>query len=162
MPLFFQNVRRRILPPFYEEVRGLQVRRKLMLLIRNPDGDEIDITERFQEGFGGLTSVAEIDILELAHDDIELEVDDRDEAIRDFIRGAKAGEEWVVVLLRETGRRRPKWERMFAGLLDVPWSIIWDDDEHLLTLQVFSFSKRLLISIKAPMFNSATSMFLRP
>ncbi len=48
-----------------------------------------------------------------------------------------------VTVERATGRRRGKWERLFGGFLDLPWSLRVNRLTHQVTVQAFAFSKIL-------------------
>ncbi len=136
-------VPRRELPPTYAEVRGGQEFLELMLLLRSPDGLEFDLTPRWLDDFGEVEEAVEIDLLELAHGDADVSVDDRDGEVSRFLSGSKPGDQWTLEILRETGERRPKWETVFAGVLDLPWSYQLEEMDRIVRLRIFSYSKLL-------------------
>lgn len=118
----------------------------LRVTVVGPDGIEHDITDRTTSGVGTLTQEVEEDLLEFVHDDIDLEIDDADGWARDYFGAARAGDVYRITVERETGRRSPKWERVFSGVLDAPASVSWNHRERTVSVQVFSASKLLEFS----------------
>lgn len=109
-----------------------------------PTGVTLDITARLTKGgLGTITEAAEEDFLILTHSDQTLALDDRDGYIRGLLDGAATTDRWELVVERETGKRQPKWERAFAGVLDLPWSVGYDPETREAKMQVFSYSKTL-------------------
>lgn len=128
------------------------------VLLTGPDGVEDDITSRVEiSSLGKLTEELEDDLLQLTHSDISLEVDDADGWATARLGNATRGEVWEVVVERETGRRRPLWERIFGGVLDVPGSIVFDKREKLLELEVWSYSKLLELYPASPLALTVTN-----
>lgn len=134
---------RRDQDPFYEETRGRLERGDIFITIEDPEGIVLDVSDRLLDDFPATEEVVEIDLLELAHGDTELTLDDKDLAVSKFLTGAREGEEWKTVICRRVYRRRQKFEPVFSGVLDLPWSLETDEDERTVTIQIFSFSKVL-------------------
>lgn len=121
----------------------MRVNRTMLVILRSPTGVELDVTSRVTQ-FGALSDSIEGDELtELVHADVDFTLDDRDGVVADYFENTAAGEEWIAEIWRETGQRRPKYELLFSGLLDLPWSLGFDDKEKTVTVQVFGQSKRL-------------------
>lgn len=119
----------------------LQVRASLY----SPTGAEIDLTPRIL-GLDTLQESIEDDLASLEHSDLPLTVTDEDGAVAAFLAGAEPGDSYELLVMRETGRRRMKWERAFAGVLDLPGSVHIDRKKRLLSLQVFAYTKLLTFS----------------
>ncbi|HET6373006.1 MAG TPA: hypothetical protein VFG76_06850 [Candidatus Polarisedimenticolia bacterium] len=60
-----------------------------------------------------------------------------------FLRGIQPSDIFELTVERTTGRRRPKWERIFGGTLDLPWSVRFNRKQKTVQLQAFSYSKLL-------------------
>jgi len=120
-------------------------RKEIVVTLTSPTGLEIDITRRVKlDGLGTITEGAEEEILQLTHGDMTLTLDDRDGFLRGLLADATATDLWELVVLSETGRAHGlKWDRLFAGVLDLPWSVSFDPQELETTIQVFSFTKAL-------------------
>jgi hypothetical protein len=119
--------------------------KQIVAILTSPTGAEFDITRRIRlDGLGRITEGAEEEILQLTHGDMTLTLDDRDDLIKGLLDGAQASDRWEIVILSETGRAHGlKWDRLFAGVLDLPWSVQMNPREREITLQVFSYSKDL-------------------
>jgi len=111
--------------------------------LKSPAGDAWDVTRRLvDDQLGTLTETPEEDLTELVHNDLQLELDDRDGFLSGLLADVQPGASWEIVIERETGRRRPKWRRVFAGVLD-PLTIERDDQDLVLVLDLYSYGKRL-------------------
>jgi hypothetical protein len=120
-------------------------RQEIVVTLTSPSGLEIDITRRVKlDGLGTITEGAEEEILQLTHGDMTLTLDDRDGFLQGLLADATATDRWELVVLGETGRAHGlKWDRIFAGVLDLPWSVSFDPREKETKIQVFSYSKEL-------------------
>ena len=112
-----------------------------------PDGFRFDVSDRLAGGTLGLiTEATEEDILELTHGDVDLTLDDVDGAVSRFLERARVDglADWTVVIDRDRpDRRSMKRDRVFAGILDMPWSLQYDRHARLAMVHAFSFSKLL-------------------
>lgn len=120
-------------------------RKEIVVVLSGPTGIEIDITRRVQlDGLGTITEGAEEEMLRLTHGDMTLTLDDRDGLLRGLFQDATATDRWELIVLTETGRVHGlKWDRLFAGVLDLPWSVSFNPRESETKIQVFSYSKEL-------------------
>lgn len=118
--------------------RHLQLRTTLV----TPDGDVLDITDRTQHP-GSVSYKVEVELLQLAHGDVDLTIFDEDGTVEQLLRTAQPGQEWQVIIERATGKRRPAWERIFGGILDLPWSVQFNRGAREVHVQAFAFSKLL-------------------
>lgn len=119
-------------------------RLQFMVTLISPTGAEYDITSRIAKGgIGSITEAAEESLLEITHGDLSLTCRDTDGFLAGLLAGSEATDRWEIVIERETGKRRLKWDRLFAGVLDLPWSVTKDPREKTITFQVFSYTKLL-------------------
>lgn len=121
----------------------MRVREFLVTLIE-PDGTEYDITSRTL-GDGDLTLHEEVEgtLTDLTHDDMDLELDDRDGFLRGLFEGIDPAEEWKVRVERQSATDLTAWDLLFVGVLDLPWSLQYHPRDKLVSMQVFSQSKLL-------------------
>ncbi|HEY3175681.1 MAG TPA: hypothetical protein VGK94_07965 [Candidatus Polarisedimenticolia bacterium] len=113
-------------------------------LLLGPGGIEFDVTDRLGEkGLGKIKGATEENFLELTHGEVSLELADEDGAVSQFFSGVSSSDLYEVILERFTGARRNRWERIFGGILDLPWSIRIDHRARSINLQAFSYSKLL-------------------
>ncbi len=109
-----------------------------------PDLTRYDITDRVDlGGISSLNEELEDDTLSLVHGDMELAVKDADGFIEGLLGQALPTDIWQMELDRKAPVRRAKWERLFSGILDVPFSVQVDRTEGVLSVQAFSLSKLL-------------------
>lgn len=124
------------------------MRPRLALTFTSPEGERFDATTRVAlEGVGVITEAAEEDLLQLVHGDVELTADDQDGALEEYLRGGAGADtrDYEAVLERETGDtrvRRPRYERLFGGTLDLEGMSI-DRRGRTIGIQAFSFTKLL-------------------
>lgn len=110
--------------------------------ITDPNGSKFDVTSRIgMDSIGRLSEEVEDDLTQLTHSDITLELDDFDGVVSAIFLGAERGDAYEVVVIRETGQRRIKSERVFAGIVSVPLGIKRDTKSRMVTLECFSYSK---------------------
>ena len=110
------------------------------VVMTDPLGVEFDVTDRC-EGIGEITYSTEEEILDLTHGDVTLNLDNLDGAVEQYLRAASPSDVYELVIERTTGGRRGKWQRIFGGILDLPWSVQYDRKMGTVDVQVFSFSK---------------------
>ena len=90
--------------------------RAVSVIITDPNGTELDATGRIEE-VTRLSEGAEEDLLDFTHGDMDMELSDPDGAVEKFFLGATPDDEYSVTVHRETGKRRPKWELVWAGVV---------------------------------------------
>lgn len=120
----------------------MTTRREFLVTLITPDGAEYDITWRTQDGSVVLHESIDYLLTEIAHDDMDLDLDDRDGFLQGLFKGVDAGDVWQVRLQRETGIAG-RWETLFVGILDLPESIREQPLKKLISMQAFSQSKLL-------------------
>lgn len=101
----------------------------------------IDITDRVAD-IRTISATLEDDLAELVHGDVDIELDNRDGWIASTLANSTAADLWEFEIVRETRRRRPKWEIVFGGLLDLK-TVIYERMDSTVKVQVFSFSQLL-------------------
>jgi len=112
--------------------------------IRNPLGHELDLTDRIDDdGLGTLTDALDEDLLQIVASDIGLDLVDDDGKARAFLAPGVPGDVYEIIVERETGLRRPKWRRIFGGVLDIPFSIDIDRKDGVVSLTAFAYGKLL-------------------
>lgn len=116
--------------------------KQIEIIITDPNGVEFDVTGRIAE-ISTLQEGTEEDLLEFIHGDIDLELNDRDGEVEKFFRGAGVDDEFIVRIYRETGDRRRKWDVAFGGVLDIPHSLTYHRKDQMVSVQVFSYTKKL-------------------
>lgn len=118
--------------------------RQYQVSLVDPWGRTWDVTERLElDGLGTLTEQGEESLLQLVHGDLTLTLLDRDGFLEDLLATAQPTDRWQVIISRETQRRRTRWERLFAGVLDLPWSAKRNPGDGTFTLRAFTYSKDL-------------------
>lgn len=125
-------------------VRNVPGLARHVVLLRGPGGVVFDITARIEVGgIGTITESTEEDFLELAHGDVELEIDNADGAMDRFFSGVQPTDLYEVTIDRAAESGRLRYDRLFGGVLDLPWSLTFDRAERICRVQAFSFSKLL-------------------
>jgi len=117
---------------------------RIAVEITDPSGNVLDLTDRIDSG--GLNSISEQvaeDLIELVHSDMDLELRDPDGVIESFFTGAEPEDVYEIAVVRDTLKRRPKCEKVFGGVLELPWSLRFNRKEQTVALQSFSYSKLL-------------------
>jgi len=100
------------------------------------------VTERIVKGgLGTIAQATEVDFLQLAHGDVDLEIDNFDDALSQFFAGLDPADRYDVLIDRKVGTRRPMWQRVFGGVLDLPLSLSSEARTRVMRLQAFSYSK---------------------
>lgn len=136
----------------------MQLTPKIVITLLLPNGSTMDVTDRATFGIGTMTRAVEDDLTELVHSDIELTLNDPDGVIADLFAEAKPTDTYEVIIDRETQKRRPKYERVFAGILDLPWSLSIDRQDRSVSMQVFSYSKLLERESAEPIRRNVTGL----
>ena len=138
-----QAVRLRAKHDYREEPRqGGHLR--FCVQLTHPNGAIFDVTDRLGvDGLGEITESTEEDFLELTHGDANLTLDNFDGAFDAFFLGADELDTFDIRIDRQAVGPGLRWERVFGGTIDVPWSLTFDRKEQRLDLQAFSYSKLL-------------------
>lgn len=114
----------------------------LFIEITDPNGTRWDLTDRLSlDDVSSLTEEVEDDLTVLTYSDISLVLDDRDGVVSGIFSGARRGDLFDVRIERETGARRPKWERLFGGVVTFPLGYRRDTKEAVVELQAYSYAK---------------------
>ena len=116
--------------------------RAYRVLLIGPGRQPLEITERVSD-LGSIAESVEDTLLSLSHSDLSLTIADQDGFLWGLLGRIDPDEQWIVHVHRTTGQRKPKWVRVFGGVIDLPWSLSRDMQDGTLELQVFSFSKML-------------------
>jgi len=114
----------------------------LSVIFTDPNGVELDVTGRIED-VSRLSEGTEEDVLDFTHGDMDFDLADQDGEVEKFFLGAEPNDEYTVKVYRETGKRRPKWDLVWAGLIDLPWSLKYDRKDKTASVQVFSHTKLL-------------------
>jgi hypothetical protein len=110
--------------------------------ITAPDASVVDVTDRVSaESLGRISDQLEDDLTQLTHGDMDLILWDRDGWVRDYLGVATAADSYELVVERQ--RLGAGWERLFAGVLDLPASLKFDPQTQTLAIQAFTFGKLL-------------------
>lgn len=114
------------------------------MVLLGPGGLEFDVSDRVGDnGIGTIGSATEENFLELTHGDVDITLLDDDAAVEQFLVDVDPADAYEVTIERVSGLRRPKYERVFGGILDLPWSIRINRKDRTVSLQAFSYSKLL-------------------
>jgi hypothetical protein len=115
----------------------------LRATITSPSGDELDATVRMDIGAVGTVSVApESDLGILAHSDMSLSLDNSDGEVEAFFEGAAPTDLYEIALERERVDGSG-WDRMFGGVLDLRYSLSYNDKTQTAHITAYSYSKQL-------------------
>jgi len=110
-------------------------------IITSPLGVELDVSELLEIGAMGTISWApESDLTVMAHGDFSLALDNSDGRVEELLGPAQPGDLYEMILSREGS---VGWDRVFGGILDLPYSLVYDDKDKLATIECYSFSKLL-------------------
>lgn len=124
------------------EVRDSVALRQHLVTLRGPAG-EWDVTDRLVRDIGTIASNTEEDFLVLTHGDVTLELDNSDGAVEAFFEGMGPDDVCELTIERHSGRRRNRWDTLFAGTLDLPWSLRFNRMSQTAHVQAYSYSKLL-------------------
>lgn len=118
--------------------------REIQVIVIRPDGVREHVTDWIDmSAIGELTESLEDELLVLTHGDFELSIRDPNGYWAGLLRDSKLSDVWHVVIERETLERRPKWERIFGGILQTPETFELDRQSSIVSVQAFSYSKVL-------------------
>jgi len=111
--------------------------------ITSPQGTVLDVS-RFLEigGMGSINLAPEADLSAMTHGDFSMDLDNSTGEIEEFFEGAQPSDLYEVVLSRQNPDSGG-WDRMFGGVLDLPYSLSYDDMAKTAHVVAFSFSKQL-------------------
>lgn len=112
--------------------------------LTTPDGSVYDVTARVDmDSQGTLLEETEDDLLQFTYGNIDLTLDDRDGWLSAMFDAAEWGDTFRLLIERETGRRRPKWEPVFSGVFDVYGSSTADPATNTIDVSAYSLGKLL-------------------
>jgi len=108
-----------------------------------PSGDAVDVSHLLEIGdMGAVSWEPETDLAVMAHGDLSLSFRTNTGEVEALLSNAQPGDLYEVILEGEmpdgTG-----WERIFGGVMDVPYSLVYDDKALKASVQCYSFSKLL-------------------
>jgi len=131
----------RVAIPYEDFGAGKAFLRHMVTLV-DSNGHSFDVSDRLlDDGLGDITESTEEGFLELAHGDVDLQMDNQDGALTHFFDGVTPDSVVHVFIDRETLSRRCRWTRLFGGVLDLPWSLQFNHEDRTVEVQAFSFSK---------------------
>ncbi|HLC28922.1 MAG TPA: hypothetical protein VJL07_05705 [Dehalococcoidia bacterium] len=111
--------------------------------LRGPAGD-FDISDRVAlDAFAGISEEAEITLTGLTHSDLSMTLRDTDGELRRYLTNLGPSDLIYLDVIRSVDARRMKWQRLFQGILDLPWSVSYDPKNQEVELQAFSLTKLL-------------------
>ena len=117
--------------------------RRMRLTLTSPTGTEFDATSYLNiDQIGSVTSVPESDLAILSHSEMTLTLDNSDGEVESFFLGATPNDLYHVRLERQLPDS-PEWDRVFGGVLDIPYSLSYDDMSLTARLVAYSYSKAL-------------------
>ena len=130
------------------------------VLLIDPTGNPFDVSDRISaDDATKISETTEETLAALTHADMSVTLKDPDRFIRRLFGELNPEDYWQIVIERETLRRRPKWERIFGGVLDFPWSIQYEPKEDLVHVQAFSYSKYIDVKGAEELVRSLTLGF---
>lgn len=111
-------------------------------VITDPDGTELDVSDRLDFSELGTISLSpEDDLGIMTHGDMSLSLDNQDGAIEAYFSNAATDVVYEIRLERQVGGG--DWKRMFGGVLDVATSLAYDDKNKTCEIDAYSYSKVL-------------------
>lgn len=115
-----------------------------MATLVNRFGEEIDVTERIElSAVSTFTEEFETETGDYKHSDVALSLRDGDGAMAAQFEGCTSTDIYQFIIDRDTGRRRPRYERMFAGILDLSKGVKIRTSARRVDVKVLSYSKLL-------------------
>lgn len=115
----------------------------MIAVLVDPLGNRLDVTANMSD-VGMLSQELEDGLLNAVHGDLSLELSDDDGSIEVFLSIIDTGEPYRFELWRDHIRRRPyTYELVFAGVLDLPWSVKYERKDRTVSVEVFSATKVL-------------------
>lgn len=116
--------------------------RRFTVTLRAPNRRPVDLTAAINaRAVGSISESVEDTLLSLSHSSMTMTLDDPRGELWGLFSQAQPDERWEITVDRQTKRRRPFMERVFGGVLDLPWSLSRDLKARTIDLQVFSYSK---------------------
>jgi len=117
--------------------------RKLILTITSPQGTSLDVSGLLDIGqVGSVSTTPETDLGILSHGEMAITLDNSTGEIEAFLEGAAPSDIYQVRLVRER-QDGSGWDRMFGGVLDLPYSLSYDDVDKTANVVAYSYSKQL-------------------
>ena len=115
--------------------------RRFILTITSPGGVVFDV--KMDAGnIGSVSTSPESDLGILSHGELSLTIDNSDGAIEDFLLNAGPSDTYEVALSRQR-YNGTEWDRIFGGVLDLPYSLSFDDVARTAKVVAYSYSKQL-------------------
>lgn len=112
-------------------------------IVTSPNGTELDLSALLEIGHMGSVSWApETDLTVMAHNDMTLALDNSEGKVEDYLGSAAPGDIYEVVLSRQRSDGSG-WDRVFGGVMDLPYSLVYDDKAKTASIHCYSFSKLL-------------------
>jgi len=111
--------------------------------ITSPRGTTLDVSAQLGlDQLGSITSAPEAELGTLAHGDMAMVLDNSIGEVEAFLEGAGPSDTYDVTLSRERADGS-EWDRMFGGVLDLPYSLSYDDMARTAHVVAYSYSKKL-------------------
>lgn len=117
--------------------------RRIIITITSPQGTTIDITSATElNSLGNISVSPESDLGILSHGDMAMTLNDPAGELESFFEGATPTDIYTLSVVRER-EDGSEWDRVFGGVLDLPYSLSYDDVTKRVHLVVYSYSKQL-------------------
>ena len=117
--------------------------RRFILTITSPQGTTLDVSANLEIGqLGSISTSPESDLGILAHGDMAMTLDNSTGELEAFLEGAGPSDTYNVFLSRQR-EDGSQWDRMFGGVLDLPYSLSYDDMAKTAHVVAYSYSKKL-------------------
>lgn len=114
------------------------------LTIQSPTGEVLDASRYLEIGqIGDVECSPESDLGILTHGEMSLPLDNSDGVVEEFLRDATVTDRYDVILEREKPDGSGGWDRLFGGVLDLPYSLSYDDKDKTAAVTAYSYSKQL-------------------
>lgn len=117
-------------------------RQRFSVTLTTPQGDVHDITRRMlKASLARVTERGEEDLGQLTHNDMTLQLDNADGWVSQQFASVTAADIYEIVIEQE--RAGGSYERIFAGILDLPYSVTFNAKQKSASIKVYSYSKLL-------------------
>jgi hypothetical protein len=117
--------------------------RAYRLIFTSPSGEVFDVSDRLEIGqLGSISSTPETDLTVLTHGDMAMTLDDHDGAVSSFLENATPTDVYQVMLERQLAGVG-SWVRLFGGMLDLPYSLSYDDKRKTAHVAAYGYTKKL-------------------